>query len=151
MKGQPRQAFLSPREGFSVHTGEEYACQRDSISSTCRLITAQSISPLSRRLSFFFFFLKSFSLCFLPSSSSSIPSIKPDISPSGNYSDDCRVKLVLLPTATFHRLRMSDELSSVITTLQGDHISHLVSTSRLPQNFALGTSDLFFRIWQHLR
>ena len=132
-----------------IYCGEENACQRDSISPTCRLITAHP-SPLVHYLSVSHSFVITVSLginhhfytidnlfdCFSLSFFLH-PSIKPDISRSCNYSDDCRVKLVLLPTATFDLLGMSDELLNVIAILHGGHISHLASTSRLSQHFCI--------------
>lgn len=53
------------------------------------------------------------------------PNIQLDISDGSSYPDDSRAKQVLLPTATFHLLGMSDGFSNVITVLHRGHIYHL--------------------------
>lgn len=100
---------------------------------------SQSISPLSLSVSHssngFYMVVNLFaSTCltrFLSLSPSSfIPSIKTDISHLGNYLDNGRVKLVPLPTARFHLLGMSDELSNVIVLLHTGPHSPLNCTSQ---------------------
>lgn len=116
---------------------------------------SQSISPLSLSVSHssngFYMVVNLFASTCLTrfvslSRSSFMPSIKTDVSHLGNYLDNGRVKLVPLPTARFHLLGMSDELSNVIVFLHTRPDFPLNSTSQCCRKLSLGLSDLFQKL-----